>query len=599
MNCTPSSIIEASKCYCGLTAKEDSAVAIYLLCTWANQEGGPVTCGTPSDVIQISGAGSGDVNGIYVRNPILPNTYNSHDDAQAKIVVTAGNATIFYGLAGFERYYSTAEDFPCTWTLGLDGTLPVPTGQWLSSPPVSWAPANEPVTWQDSGGAHVGDLPTFLATANFPSVNSLVFGATGNLTSLTGLKYLPSLATVDCNTNALTSLDCTYCLALTSLNCSSNTSLTNVNLTGCASLVTVDCTASIIDTITLAGCSSLGSLNCFDNALTSLDISDCVSLVTLDCENNSITSLDASSSTLLQTIFANTNSLTSIDLTGCSALTNLDVSVNSLAAIDVSDCTALVTFSCFNNSLISLDVSNCTQLNSLSCYSNPLTTLNVTNCSVLSLLSFYLTSIATVDLSTCVGLTNVQCYSTSLTLLDVSNSPSLATLNLINNPSMTSLDVSGTIIAALDASTGMGSLSTCDATNCASLVTLDCHSNVLTSLLVGGCTSLVTLNSTDNSLTALDLSTCTSLATMTCDSNAITSLKIGPSTNYSTVLANDNLLPNTPNGVNECLIALEANCLGNAGSVDLNTPATNAAPTGAGATASANLTTAGWSVVTN
>lgn len=438
----------------------------YLLCQWANNLA-PAGCGTPSDVIQISGAGNGDVNGIYVRNPINLNIYDSKDDPQASIVFSAGNATIYYGLAGFERYYSTTEDFPCTWTLGLDGTLPVPTGQWLSSPPVAWAPANEPVTWQDSGGAHIGDLATFLATANFPSVNSLVFGATGNLTSLTGLKYLPSLLNLDCSTNALTSLDCTNCLALTTLNCSSNASLTTLTLTGCAALTTLNCSYGSLTILDVSTCTSLDTVYCAGDQFASLDFTACTLLTLLDCSANPL--------------------LTSLDVSTCVILNNFTCGAcDILPSIDLHTCAGLVnaTINNGNNLLTSINVSGCSNLLNAFFNANPiLSSINVTGCVVLGTMDCSDCALTSLDVSTCVSLSNLDCDTNALLSLDVHNCTAMVQLFTYSNPSLSSINVTGLAnLTFFDCNSC--NISPLDVSTCLVLNHLDCHSNALSSAQV-------------------------------------------------------------------------------------------------------------------
>lgn len=64
--------------------------------------------------------------------------------------------------------------------------------------------------------------------------------------------------------------------------------------------------------------------------------------------------------------------------------------------------------------------------------------------------------------------------------------------------------------------------------------------------------------------------------------------------------ASSNSLPAGPNGVDSVLNKLATNCLGNAGTCDLNFPATNASPTGGALNADyVALTGAGWLVSIN
>lgn len=81
-------------------------------------------------------------------------------------------------------------------------------------------------------------------------------------------------------------------------------------------------------------------------------------------------------------------------------------------------------------------------------------------------------------------------------------------------------------------------------------------------------------------------------------------LRIGPSSAYISLFAEDNALPANPGGpaegIDDILSNLAANCLANNGTANLNTPGTNAAPTGGGANADyVALTGSGWIVSIN
>lgn len=105
---------------------------------------------------------------------------------------------------------------------------------------------------------------------------------------------------------------------------------------------------------------------------------------------------------------------------------------------------------------------------------------------------------------------------------------------------------------------------------------------------------ITALDVNGKSLTNLTgLSGLTALTTLDCSSNDLTTLTVPAS--ITTLDASDNDL--TVDAVNALLVALDSAGLEN-GTVDLS-GGTNAAPTGAGATAKANLITKGWTATTN
>ena len=109
------------------------------------------------------------------------------------------------------------------------------------------------MTWIDTNGTFTNDLATFQATADYATVTSMVFGGTGLLTSLTGLSGLPTLATLDCNTNALTTLDLTGCGALTSLYCYSCGITGTLDVSPCTALTILYCADNVMLTAGVDG----------------------------------------------------------------------------------------------------------------------------------------------------------------------------------------------------------------------------------------------------------------------------------------------------------------------------------------------------------
>jgi Leucine-rich repeat (LRR) protein len=98
-------------------------------------------------------------------------------------------------------------------------------------------------------------------------------------------------------------------------------------------------------------CPSLTTLSCYSNSITTLDISALTSLTYLRCDNNSITTLDISALTSLAYLRCNNNSITTLDVSALTSLAYLTCYNNSITTLDVSALTSLIDLRCNNNSM--------------------------------------------------------------------------------------------------------------------------------------------------------------------------------------------------------------------------------------------------------
>ena len=338
-----------------------------------------------------------------------------------------------------------------------------------------------------------------------------------SLSTLKGVKYFFLLDTLDCSSNALTSLDVSSLTALTSLDCSSNV-LASLDVSGCTALTSLYCKDNNLTSLDVSSLTALTSLNCHHSGLASLDVSGCTALTSLDCDYNALTSLDVSSLTALTSLDCGYNDLTSLDVSSLTALTSLDCYGNALTSLDVSSLTALTSLNCGYNDLTSLDVSGCTALTTLWCYHNQLTSLDVSQNTALTDLYCYGNALTSLDVSSLTALTSLNCYGNALTSLDVSGCTALTDLDCDDN-ALTSLDVSG----------------------CTALTDLECNGNALTSLDVSGCTALTYLECNYNDLTSLDVSDCTALKYLSCNANNLYSLDLSSNPNMVQVDASWNV----------------------------------------------------------
>jgi hypothetical protein len=184
-----------------------------------------------------------------------------------------------------------------------------------------------------------------------------------------------------------------------------------------------------------------------------------------------------------------------------------------------------------------------------------------------------------------------------------------------------SMDLSGctALVRAAVSNNGLntGGLSLLDLEGLSALEYLDCSSCGLSSLDLSDCAALESLHCRDNNLTALDVSANTALTSLQC-SNELTSLDLTGLTSLETfgcseyetletvtMPASHSIrefyaygMALTETAVNAILVSLDGSGVED-GEVDLSNPdelGTNAAPTGAGATAVTSLQGKGWSV---
>ncbi|VAV84231.1 Internalin-like protein (LPXTG motif) Lmo0331 homolog [hydrothermal vent metagenome] len=357
-------------------------------------------------------------------------------------------------------------------------------------------------------------LDDFVLTANINTVTTLDVSSL-SIADLTGIEGFTALINLDCNNNALTSLNVTQNTALTNLICYSN-SLTSLNL---------------IQNLALT------DLFCFSNSLTSLDVTLNTALTTLSCGNNLITSLDVSQNLVLTTLNCRNNQLTSLDVTQNTALTTLNSRNNQLTVLDLTQNVALTKLWCQNNMLSILNVKNGNNTNitnvNFDATNNPnLTCIHVDNA------SWSTNNWTNIDATTSfsgncfANLTYVpdNNFEQALMLLGYDNSLDDYVLTA-NINTITSLDVSSLSIADL---TGIEDFT--------ALTTLDCSSNNLTSIDVTQNTALTDLNCFSNSLTSLDITQNTVLTNLNCGSNSLTVLDPIQNTALTTLKCANNSL---------------------------------------------------------
>lgn len=97
---------------------------------------------------------------------------------------------------------------------------------------VSWSPSSEQAQWEDMNGPGAGDLATFLATADLPTVTILNFSGQ-SITAITNINSttLPNLTELVLESTLISTLDLSTYVSFNTLNASGCASLASITLT--------------------------------------------------------------------------------------------------------------------------------------------------------------------------------------------------------------------------------------------------------------------------------------------------------------------------------------------------------------------------------
>ncbi len=175
---------------------------------------------------------------------------------------------LFYqvlGLTGGTAYYFRVRAY------NTDGTSASSSGASQTTNQIAWTPPAAVVSWTDSGGAHSGDLATFLATPTFPTTT--ILNTTGAaLTTLTDVSALPLISTIICT--SVNTLDLTGVVTLSALGCGANpfSSISSSTLRSVSGAITLS-SCTFLTSVSFPAIQSSGGFTVAgDTALTSLDL---------------------------------------------------------------------------------------------------------------------------------------------------------------------------------------------------------------------------------------------------------------------------------------------------------------------------------------
>lgn len=121
--------MEAAKCYRCIPNDIAKGAMISLLCEWASAS--EFACGTPSDIIEITGAGLPAANQRYFPT-VIPNQWKGVTDPTITLELIGGQY-LLQSLFDPDQYYCSPAEFPCVWHLLPTGTGPAPTGAYIDN----------------------------------------------------------------------------------------------------------------------------------------------------------------------------------------------------------------------------------------------------------------------------------------------------------------------------------------------------------------------------------------------------------------------------------------------------------------------------------
>ena len=317
------------------------------------------------------------------------------------------------------------------------------------------------------------------------------------ISSLEGIKIFRNLKNLECDFNAITSLD----------------------LSGMDKLEYVNCSYNKISSLKVQGCTSLMQLYANVNELASLDLSSCDNIKFVQAYKNSLNSFELKDKAELGYLDVSQNQLSSIKVSGCPKLGILNCGSNSLTKLELGDLPALYSLGCYKNNLVSLDVTVFDELLLLECYGNNLTSLDLSGCKTLGSVKCsgnLLTSLALPQVRKDL-VTYVECENNRLTELDVTMYPNIKRLVCSDN-FIESLKVEG----------------------CSILETLTASNNKISELSLEGLQALTALDLRKNSLKELDVRECRLLESLDARENPLEAVWIEKGQSIKDLKTDDN-----------------------------------------------------------
>ncbi|WP_395053951.1 hypothetical protein, partial [Flavobacterium sp.] len=262
-----------------------------------------------------------------------------------------------------------------------------------------------------------------------------LFLENSNISDLTGLQSFINLTSLHCENNEILSL--------------------NIYLNSLPNLTILRCKNNPIDTLNVALLTNIVDLRFSANQMTTFDVSSLTNLIFLDIVSSSLISFTANNLNSLFDVSLQCNNITSIYISNCPQLGTLTNFASSIQNMNLTliNCNSLIGVGTLsvasfnnlqitnnstitslgfivNNNLILSGLPNLTFLN-VSCQFNTLNISNLPNLSNLYITGILLNSLSLNNLPQVLRL---EIFNTNLQTLDISNFPNLGTLLLNQNP---------------------------------------------------------------------------------------------------------------------------------------------------------------------
>lgn len=188
---------------------------------------------------------------------------------------------------------------------------------------------------------------------------------------------------------------------------------------------------------------ALTNLNCQVNALTSLNLSNNLALTYLDCSNNQLSSLNISNNTALLDLLCYGNPLTALNVNSNTSLRLLDIGYTQISTINLSNNSQLVSFGGSYTNLTSLDLSSNTKLYDLACYDSKINSIIFPTSTSFQYVECQNNLLTNLNLTTLTNLKYLKCNSNNLSSLNLKNGNNsvINTINSTNNPNLTCIQV--------------------------------------------------------------------------------------------------------------------------------------------------------------
>ncbi|WP_431166137.1 T9SS type A sorting domain-containing protein [Tenacibaculum halocynthiae] len=188
---------------------------------------------------------------------------------------------------------------------------------------------------------------------------------------------------------------------------------------------------------------NITGLSVSNNSLVTINLENNQKLNNLTLSSNNLSSINLEKNYKLNQINLNNNKLTEINLTNNIELKKLSIESNFLTYLDLSTNILIEKLWLFDNKITDLDILNCKSLTILQASANKLTTLNLSNNSKLYHINLYNNLLEALDVTNSKVLTELNLNNNNLNKLNISNgnNPSLKSLQAVNNPNLTCIQV--------------------------------------------------------------------------------------------------------------------------------------------------------------